>query len=214
MAQLPSPQGGPATPTETPTPPLPSLDIRTGGRLDLESMTPDDLQAQIVARERDMKYHIQALKGELVDVVEDVNVAGRPLSDRIREKPLQALGVAGGAGALLGMTWGLIRRARRYTPPDDGLDFTRARLAFLIDEAAYRVAKGTSAEDALRESARTTPAVFMERDPQAPVPKTPTQQAFGVAFNTALGFGIKTALDMLTQKLTGQAETFEAIEEA
>ena len=208
------PEGGPTTPTETPTPALPSRDIRTANRLDLDSMTPEDLQAQIVARERDMKYQIQALKGELVDVLEDVNVAGRPLSDRIREAPLQALGLAGGAGALVGLTWGLVRRARRRPAPDDGLDFTRARLAFLIDEAAYKVAQGTPAEDALRTTARATPAVYADRDPRAPVPKTPMQQAFGVAFNTALGFGIKTGLDLLTKKLTNQSETFEAIDKA
>lgn len=213
MPELPSPQGGPTTPTETPTPPLPSRDIRTASRMDLASMTPDDIQAQIVARERDMKYQIQALKGELVDVLEDVNVAGRPLSDRIREKPLQALGLAGGVGALLGLTWGLVKRARRRPAPDDGLDFTRARLSFLIDEAAYKVAKGTTAEDALRATARVTPAVYADRDPRAPVPRTPAQQALGLAFNTALGFGIKTALDMLTKKLTDQSETFEALDE-
>lgn len=214
MSELPTPQGGPTTPTETPTPPLPSRDIRTHDRLDLDSMSPEDIQAQIVSRERDMKYHIQALKGELTDVLEDVNVAGRPLPDRIREKPLQALGLAGGAGALLGLTWGLVQRARRRPAPDDGLDFTRARLAFLIDEAAYKVAKGTPAEEALRTTARATPAVYADRDPRAPVPRTPAQQAFGLAFNTALGFGIKTALDLLTKKLTGHSETFEAIDKA
>ena len=214
MPQLPSPQGGPSTPTDTPTPPLPSRDIRTHDRLDLDSMSPEDIQAQIVVRERDMKYHIQALKGELTDVLEDVNVAGRPLPDRIREKPFQALGAAGGAGALVGLTWGVVKRARRRPAPDDGLDFTRARLSFLIDEAAYKVARGTPAEKALRDTARVTPAVYADRDPRMPVPKTPAQQAFGMAFNTVLGFGIKTALDMLTKRLTGKSETFEAIDEA
>ena len=215
MSELPSPKGGPATPTEQPpTPPLPGGVIRLEAGVDLTSMTPEQIQAQIVARERDMKYQIQAIKGELTDLVEDVNVGGRPLSDRIRERPLEALGLAAGAGAALSLTWGLIRRARRRPAPDDGLDFTRARIATLLDEAAYKVARGTSVEDAMRRTLRTTPAVYMDRDPRAPVPKTRTQQSLGLVFNTALGFAVKVALDQLTKKITDDDEVFEALGDA
>lgn len=177
--------------------------MRTPGGMDLDAMTPEDLQAQLVARERDMKYHLQALKGELTEVIEDVNVAGRPLSDRIRERPLEALGLSAGVGAVLGIALGLVARSRRRVPPDDGLDFTRARLAMLIDEAAYRVASGMSSEQALRVTAKTVPAVYMDRDPRLPVPQSPTQQALGLAWKSALGFATKTGLDLVTKKLNG-----------
>ena len=211
MSELPSPKSGPSTPTDAPTPPLPGGIIRLDDGVDLASLTPEDIQAQIVARERDMKYQIQAIKGELTDLVEDVNVAGRPLSDRIREKPLAALALFGGAGALLGIALGAWSRARKRVEPDDAIEFTRARLAMALDEAAYNVARGTSVEDAMRKTFETTPAVYMERDPQAPVPKGPVRENLGLVFKTALGFGTKAAMDHLTQQLTGKKEVFDAL---
>ena len=216
MSELPSPSSGPSTPTETPTPPLPGGIIRLDSGVDLQSLSPEDLQAQIVARERDMKYQIQAIQGELTDLVEDINIGGRPLSDRIRAKPLVSLALSGGAGALLGIGLGLLKRRRRTRrdAPDDALEFTRARLAMVLDEAAYKVARGAKVEDAVRSTLQTTPAVYMDRDPREPVPKSAVQENLGVVLKTAFGFATKAAMDQLTQQLTGKKEVFDALEDA
>ena len=208
-----APTPGPSTPVEPVKTAFPNPVPTSGSGLDLQSLTPEDIQAQIVARERDMKYQIDAIKNELVTIADDVNIGGRPFLDVFRAHPERSLAIAGAIGATAGVLLGLWSRRRRRPEPDDGVEFVRARLATLLDEAAWKVANGVPTDDALRHTFKTVPAVYSDRQPVS----TPTREhdsVGGLLLKTALGFGLKTGLDLLTQRLTDQDETFEAIADA
>lgn len=207
-----SPTPGPASPVEPIRTPLPNPVPTSGEGLDLESLTPEDIKAQILARERDMKYQIAAIKSELAGIADDLTIGNRPFSDIVRASPERALGVAGAAGAGVGILLGLRARRKRRPEPDDGIEFVRARLATLLDEAAWKVAQGMDTEKALKRTFKTVPAVYSERQPVS-APSERQTTVGGMILRTALGFGLKTALDLLTQRLTGHEETFEALAE-
>ena len=208
-----APQPGPATPVEPVKTAFPNPVPSSGSGLDLESMTPEDIEKQIVARERDMKYQIEAIKNELVTIADDVNIGGRPFLDVFRANPERALAIAGAVGATVGVLLGVWSRRRRRPEPDDGVEFVRARLATLLDEAAWKVANGTTTDDALKHTFKTVPAVYSDRQPVS-TPGREHDSVGGLVLKTALGFGLKTALDLLTQRLTDEDETFEALADA
>lgn len=203
---------GPATPVEPVTTPVPNPVPTSGAGLDLESLTPEDIQAQIVARERDMKYQIEAIKNEILTIADDVNINGRPFIDVFRAHPERSLAIAGAIGASVGVLLGVWARRRRRPEPDDGVEFVRARLSTLLDEAAWKVARGVPTEDAMRHTFKTVPAVYSDRQPIS----TPHEHTTvgGIVGKAALGFALKTGLDLMTKRLTGHEETFEALSDA
>ena len=201
---------GPATPVEPIRTPMPNPVPATGSGLDLDSLTAEDIKAQLVARERDMKYQIAAIKNELAGIADDINIGNRPFSDIVRASPVRALGLAGAMGAAVGILLGIRSRRKRRPQPDDGVEFIRARLATVLDEAAWKVARGAEPEEALRRTLKTVPAIYSERHPVSASPET--QATVGdMLVKSALGFGLKMGLDMLTKRLTDHEETFEAL---
>ena len=69
---------------KSPMPMPPALD---DDGTDLKMLTPEDIRARLVARERDMKFRIEALKREVMTVGEDLTFEGRPLFDVVRGAP-------------------------------------------------------------------------------------------------------------------------------
>lgn len=187
--------------------------------VDLSMLSAEDLRTRIVARERDMKFRIAALKREAVTVGEDVTFDGRPLFDIVREKPVETAAIVVGSGVFVGVLLGLWARHRHRVEPDHGLEAVRARIATLVDEAAAKVARGTSAEDAIRSTTREFP-VYTPSAPQsasgtaAAQAKSSVRQAVDLAVKSAFGFAVKAATDQLTQKLTGKKDTLDAVAEA
>ena len=195
---------------------LPSPSVPIGEEEPLSELSADELQARLLARRRDIQFRIEAIKQEVVQIGEDVNVGGRPLMDRVRERPWAVLGLAAAGGATLGLLWGLGKRARRMPDPDLASDVIRVHTAALLESAAKRVSRGASLDDALAEEARRRPVVFVPADEQ-PVAKqaaSSTRQVVDTALKTAVGIGVKTGLDQLTQRLTGHEEVFNALEDA
>jgi ElaB/YqjD/DUF883 family membrane-anchored ribosome-binding protein len=198
----------------SPMPIPPALD---DDGVDLSMLSAEDLRARILARERDMKFRIDALKHEVVTVGEDLNVGGRPVMDIVRQDPVRAVAVAVGSGLLVGLVLGVVSRRRHRPEPDHGLEAVQVRLAHLIDDAARRVARGTSAEDALRATTRDlpvyTPSASAGKTAQAQASSS-VRQAVDMAVKSAVGFALKAATDQLTRKLTGKSDTVAAVAEA
>ena len=193
--------------------PIPGPPTVLGQGASLDTLTPDEIKARLAARERDLKYHIQALKHEATTVLDDIVVDGQPLIDRIRQRPAAAFGGAAAVGALLGVLLGLRSRSKhRIEPPEAHILFVQARMDAAIDEAAHRVARGESVDAAMQRSMKTMPAVFCDSKPPKPIHGR--QTLTDVAMTTAMGFAVKTALDMLTKRFTDSDETFEALAEA
>ncbi len=207
------PTPGPATPTKEPLLALPSAPVDLGDDPDLASLSAEDIRARLNATQRDMKFRIDAIKHEVAHVGDDVNIGGRPLMDRFREKPLAALGLALASGAMLGLLWGLRRRSKRLPDPDDSADVIRFHVAHMLDSAAHRVARGELADDALASEARKRPVIYVPREDDTRTPSAPgsSKQAFDVAMKTAVGIGVKTGLDVLTKRFTPHEEVFEAL---
>lgn len=211
-----TPTPGPTTPTRDAQPvlPIPAPLIPTE-ELDLKSLSPKDLQEQLLARERDMKFRLAAIRHEVSSLGDDVVLGGRPLLDHIRDHKEIAIAAAAGVGALLGVLLALRARAKRRPPNDDELDFVHARLSTLLDEAAHRVASGRDTpEEALRHTLRTTPVIYTERQPVHAQAKSSLGQTADVLVKAVVGFAAKSAADQLTQKLTGHANIGDAIADA
>ncbi len=212
-----TPTPGPASPArevEAFTGAVPGPLAMAGDDVSLDQLSPEEIRARILARERDMKHHVEALKHEALAVIDDVNVGGRPLMDVIRGNPIVALAATAGAGALVGLLVGLRARAKRRPPADDEIDFVRARLALAIEDASQRVAEGARMEDALKKSMNTVPMMYGDPSTLPPRERSTRKQALDVVVTSAAGFAAKTALDMITKRLTGHEETFAAVADA
>ena len=170
----------------------------------------DQLKERIEGRERSMRRHVEGLKQEFT-TVSDVTVGGRPMLDYVREQPLLAVGVAAGVGLLAGVVSGLMARPEPESPSDHDLWMT-AYLQDVIEEGGFRVRGGEDSETALRKVLRKrAPVVVLEAEPK------PVAQARGTVsmiLNTALGFGVKLALDRVAAQLTGDDDIAEAMENA
>lgn len=213
------PTGGPATPTKSAEPPLPipapPAALSTD---DLASLSPEDIQARITARERDMKFRLQAIRHEVRSMGDDVVVGGRPMLDLIRDHKEAAIALALGAGALVGLLWGAARREKRRPDVDDQVDMIRVRMASLLEEAADRVSRGTSTDEAIDRAVRAAPVVYMPgretSSAAASQAKSSVRQAVDLAVKSAIGFASKAAMDAATKKFTGHATTGEALKAA
>lgn len=182
------------------------------GSVDLDSLSADEIRARLDARQRDLQYHLQALKHEAVTIADDVNIGGRPLMDRIRERPIQVVAVAAGVGALLGGLLGLRARAKRLAArPEDNIDFVRARLAYALDDAAERVAAGDDVEHAIRTTMGAMPVIYGDSKGAGAQAASSTREAVDVAVKTAVGFAVKAAADMLVRRYTSHEGSLAAI---
>ena len=209
------PKPGPLSPTsplETGPRAIPSA-LAPEDDISKAHLTADEVRMRLKARERDIQYHIEALKHEAAAVLDDVVVDGRPLIDRVRERPVEATVIAAGTGLLLGALAGLRARAKRRPDPDD-IDFVRARLAVALDDAAHRVAEGADVERAIRGAMASVPVAYADGSDMPPKPKSSSRQAFDVALQTAAGFGVKAVLDVVIRRYTSHSGTLDALGDA
>lgn len=175
-----------------------------------KSLTQHQLRAELETRKTLLDYHLSGLQSEMT--VADVNVGGRPVLDYVRDQPLLAAGVAVGVGVVAGLVTGLMGREAPEEPSDYDL-LMGAYLNDLLDDAGSRVRRGDDSEAALRKALqRRAPLVVMEA-PEEPV-KERASSIFSVLVNTALGFGVKLAMDRMAQQLTGEDEIVEAMKES
>ncbi len=207
------PTPGPLSPTkalESGPDSLPSA-IVPDTDLDKLHLSADQVRQRLIARERDIQYHIDALKHEAMTVFDDVNIDGRPLTDRIREKPDVFVAAAAGAGALVGMLFGLRARAKRRPDPEDEVGFVRARLDVALEDAAHHAAAGADVDDALRRAMRPMPVAY--GDSGFPQPSSSSRQAFDVALQTAIGFGVKAVMDVVIRRYTTHDGVLDALDD-
>jgi ElaB/YqjD/DUF883 family membrane-anchored ribosome-binding protein len=175
-----------------------------------KTLTQHQLRAELDQRKELLDYHLSGLQSELT--VADVNVGGRPILDHVRERPLVAAGVAAGVGVLAGLVTGLMGREAPEEPSDHDL-WMGAYLDDLVDDAGYRVQGGEDAGVALRKALRSRAPVIVLEPEEEPV-KERASSIFSLVLNTALGFGVKFALDQMAQELTGEDEIVTAMEHA
>ena len=167
-------------------------------------LTADQVRQRLIARERDIQYHLDALKHEAASVLDDVNIDGRPVMDRIRERPKDAILAAAAAGALVGVLFGVRARAKRRTEPEDHIDFIKARLSVAVEEAALRVSRGAEVEDAVRASMDDVPVAYGDAAAVAHQTQSSMREVVDVAVKTAVGFGIKAIMDAVVHKYAGE----------
>ncbi|MFP4269580.1 MAG: hypothetical protein ACLFTL_03315, partial [Alphaproteobacteria bacterium] len=77
---------------------------------DLTRLPSREIRAQLAARERDIKYHLESLKHE-VTTAADITVGGRPLPEVARENAFRNALVTLGVGLAIGLLRGLRKRA-------------------------------------------------------------------------------------------------------
>lgn len=179
----------------------------------LHGMKPssEELRARLEAAETRLQHHVAGLRSEMT--VADVEVAGRPVLDHIRHRPWLSVGLTAGSMALAVVIVGLLRRER---PEVDRRDqWWDAYLDNFLNDAAYRVQAGAPPEIALHQALRErAPVIVVEAEP----PRRPSAVRQGASstvatlLNTVFGFGLKLAMDRLTQELTGHDEISKAVE--
>ncbi len=175
-----------------------------------KTLTQHQLRAELETRKTLLDYHLSGLQSEMT--VADVNVGGRPVLDYVREQPLLAAGVAVGVGVVAGLVTGLLGREAPEELSDRDL-LMSAYLEDLLDDAGSRVRRGDDSDAALRHALRRrAPVVVLEAE-EEPV-KERASSIFSVLVNTALGFGVKLAMDRVAQQLTGEDEIVEALKES
>lgn len=197
------PTGGPATPTKQAQDllPLPAPPAAVASD-DLSQLSPEELQARIDARERDMKFRLRAIRHEVRELGSDVMLGDRPALDWIRDHKERALAYGAGAGLVLGLLVGLIARARRRPDPDDTEDFIRLRMSSLLDEAATRVARGESVESAADRVARSAPVVYADRSTTVAA-RSSLLNAVDLGLKTLVGVVAKSVGDELSRSISG-----------
>lgn len=178
-----------------------------------KALTQDELRAMVEARKDRLQYHLAGLESEVT--MADVTLGGRPVLDYVRERPLLAAGVAAGFGILAGLLYGLARREPPAEPDAHSL-WMGAYLKDLVDDAAHRVRRGADADAALRRALRQrAPVVVIEEPPSATrEARSSLGSAFDLVLKTAMGFGVKLAMDRLAHQLTGEEEVVSAVQHA
>ncbi len=175
-----------------------------------DTLTVDQIKERLEGRARSMRLHVTGLKQELT-TVNDLNVGGRPVLDYVRDQPLLAVGVAAGVGLLAGVVSGYLARPEPEETSDHDL-WMSAYLDDVVEEGGFRVQDGEDAETALRKVLRKrAPVVVLEAEAS---PKAQARGTFGLVLNTALGFGVKLALDQLAERLTGEDDIADAVQHA
>lgn len=170
----------------------------------------DELRARLDARESGIRDHLAGLKAELT-TLDDLTVGGRPLLGHVRASPVRAVAYTAAAGLVVGVLSGLAAR-RHHEEASDEEQTIRLLTTALLDDAATHVARGDDTQTALRRAARRhAPTVYYAPQPEV---RGTIRETFDLAVKSAIGFGVKMALDMLSERLTGTPEVFTAAEEA
>ena len=167
-----------------------------------------ELRARLDARAQSISDRLSTLQHE-VTTVTDVTVGGQPLPDFLRARAVLYAGLTLAGGLALGLLSGFRARAARRPELDEKVEVLRLYNALLIDDAAKRVARGETPDEAVEQVLRRRPPIVYHAPP-APSPRSTLSETFDVAVKTAMGFGVKMALDRLAQRFTNEDELFAA----
>lgn len=179
------------------------------GKSSKANLTVDQIKERLEGKSRSMRLHVTGLKQEFT-TLNDLNVAGRPVLDYVRDQPLLAVGVAAGVGVLAGLVSGYLARPEPEETSEHDL-WMSAYLDDVVEESGFRVQGGEDAETALKKVLRKrAPVVVLESDE----PAKEARSTVGLVLNTALGFGVKLALDQLAQRLTDEETITQAVKHA
>ena len=176
-----------------------------------DDLSTDELRERLEARTRSIGDRVATLKHELT-TVQDITVAGRPLLDYVKDHALPAAGIALASGLAVGLLTGFRARAHRRPELDERQEVIRLYVGQMLDRAAERVARGADPDEAVDEVVSRHPPLVYYTPPE-PKRRTTVAETFDVAFKTAMGFGVKMALDQLASAITNENEIFEAVEE-
>lgn len=165
------------------------------------------LRAELEGRTLSIQSTVESLKAEL-STVTGLNLTGAEVSAAPKpDNTLRNVGIAVAGGLALGVLAGLRSRSKRKPAPEGDLDLVRVRLATLLDDAAGRVAKGTSAEEALRATLRKTPVVYGPSSEAAVAgnqSKSSIRKVVDLAVKSAGGFVLNVVMDELQEAFTGK----------
>ena len=208
----------PALPPSTPPDgALASPPVRVPERIDpghtTRPLKAAEIRARLDARERDIQFHLEALKHEATTLA-GVTVGGRPLPDVLRDDAVRNAAIAAAVGLALGLLRALRQRSKRRRRADDDVEASLARLRFRValDDAVERVARrNADPDEALRRALRSVPASYGPAGDVGGRRHSTARNVFDVVATTAAGFAAKTAMDLLTQRLTDHEETFAAV---
>jgi hypothetical protein len=167
--------------------------------------TSAQIRADLAVRQGYIQVSLDGLRNE-ISAATGLKLGGRPLPASVSRTAVRNAGFAVAGGLALGALLGLRARSQRRPDPDDGIDLVRVRLATLLDEAAGRVARGTSAEDALRATLRDAPIVYSPSPATAAAhqAKSSVRQAVDMAVKSAAGFALKLVMDEISAAVSGK----------
>lgn len=140
------------------------------------------------------------------DLEEDVTSLPAAVKSSIRNHPL--LGVAGAVAAGLAVGW-LVTRSRKPEVAPFHQRLVEEYMDAVGDDVRYRVKRGRPIEEAVHESLRgRAPFILYAPERERERDSKGFFAEFGdIALKTALGFTVKTAIDLFTARL--DVEEFE-----
>lgn len=166
----------------------------------------DELRAALEARGEQISRRVEAIQEEVARVPGEVGEA-------IVRNPLVSVAVSLGAGLAVGLLIGGIGR-RKAKLPAAHQALVHDYLDALADEARTLIRRGEDAGSAIRRAlGKHTPIVVTMGQPDLQTPSGFMRTAFDMAVKTALGFGVKVALDKL-MVTSGLAEEDPGVEHA
>ena len=176
----------------------------------LTELTTDEIRARLEARTRSIGDRVATLKHELT-TVQDITVNGKPVLDHLRAHPIRTAGIALASGLALGLLSGFRARARSRPQLDERAEVVRLYVARMLDDAADLVVGGLDSDEAVDEVISKRPPLVYYAPPNQEMRST-FAETFDVAVKTAMGFGVKFALDRFAARVTGEDELFDAVD--
>jgi hypothetical protein len=171
-----------------------------------------EVRSRLEVVERQLQYHVRSLRKEMT--FGDINIGDGPVFDHVRRHPFLATGAAAGTVALVALLVALVSRSRPEA--DEKEQWIQAFLDDLLDDAASRVGEDGNAEVALRKALRKrAPVIVLEASEESRQVGGPG--FFGSALltvvHTALGMGVRLAMDAATRNLAARLESERRTEE-
>jgi hypothetical protein len=190
--------------------PEPSVSTRRGQVATNGQPTPTaaDLRHDLSIAEARLKEHIAGLRSELT--LADIRIGDMPLVSHIRHRPLAVTAITLGTFALGTF---LLTIARRRRPDADTWEqWWDLYYEDLLDDAALRIGRDGDVDSALQKALRQrAPVIVIEHETasEGPFRTKAFISAAASVLNTALGFGMKVAMNRLTQDLEDHARKTE-----
>jgi hypothetical protein len=169
-------------------------------KLERKPRTSAELREELSRAESRIQAHSDGIRRELT--LADITIGERPVLDHIRRRPLLAVGATAAVFAAFMLAKHLAGRERPQI--DRREDWWRMYTDDLIDDAAARVGRDGDPDAALRRALRRrAPVIYVEvpREERALAKRGALAAAVASVANTALGFGLKFAMNRFMQEI-------------